>query len=76
MEDVFLKLMFNILKIDTTFKIIYQFYLKKMKKSKIFLLISLIKLNVIHARNLKQALNHKYVLKKVYRVITYNQNLD
>ena len=36
MEDVFLKLMFNIRKIDTTFKIIYQFYLKKNEKIKKF----------------------------------------
>ena len=29
---------------------------------------------VIHIRNLKQALNHGLVLKKVYRVIKFNQN--
>ena len=29
---------------------------------------------VIHIRNLKQALNHGLVLKKVYKVIKYNQN--
>ena len=28
----------------------------------------------IHMRNLKQALNHRLVLKKVYRVIKFNQN--
>ena len=28
---------------------------------------------VIHIRNLKQALNHGLVLKKVYRVIEFNQ---
>ena len=28
---------------------------------------------VIHIRNLKQALNHKLTLKKVYRVIKFNQ---
>ena len=28
----------------------------------------------IHIRNLKQALNHGLVLKKVYRVIKFNQN--
>ena len=28
---------------------------------------------VIHIRNLKQALNHKLVLKKNYRVIKFNQ---
>ena len=29
---------------------------------------------VIHIRNLKQALNHRLVLKKVHRVIKINQN--
>ena len=28
---------------------------------------------VIHLRNLKQAINHELVLKKVHRVITFNQ---
>ena len=29
---------------------------------------------VIHIRSLKQALNHRLVLKKVHRVIRFNQN--
>ena len=29
---------------------------------------------VLHIRNLKQALNHRLVLKKVQRVIKFNQN--
>ena len=29
---------------------------------------------VIHIRNLKQALNHRSVVKKVHRVIMFNQN--
>ena len=29
---------------------------------------------LIHIRNLKQALNHKLILKKVHRVIKFNQN--
>ena len=29
---------------------------------------------VIHIKNLKQALNHGLVLKKVYRVMKFNQN--
>ena len=32
------------------------------------------KLNVIHKKNLKQALNHVLVLKKVHRVIKFTQN--
>ena len=31
---------------------------------------------VIHIRNLKQALNHGLVLKKVHRMIKFNQMLD
>ena len=30
---------------------------------------------VIHIRNLKQALNHGLILKKVQRVIKFNQNI-
>ena len=30
--------------------------------------------NVIHIRNLKQALNHEFVLKKIHRIIKFNQN--
>ena len=29
---------------------------------------------VIHKRNLKQALNHELVLKRVHKVIKFNQN--
>ena len=29
----------------------------------------------MHIRNLKQGLNHKLVLEKVYRVIRFNQNV-
>ena len=28
---------------------------------------------VIHIRNLKQALNHRLILKKIHRVIKFNQ---
>ena len=31
------------------------------------------KLRVIHIRNLKQALNHGLIFKKVHRVIRFNQ---
>ena len=34
----------------------------------------MIKLSVIHIRNLKEALNHELVFKKVQRVIKFNQN--
>ena len=32
--------------------------------------------NVIHIRNLKQALNHGLVLKKVHKVIQFNQKVS
>ena len=34
----------------------------------------MIKLNIAYSRNLKQALNHGLVLKKVHRVIKFNRN--
>ena len=51
---------------------IYDFYLKEWK----FLVANLHDESpyVIHIRNLKQALNHELDLKKVYRVIKFNQN--
>ena len=55
------------------FKTIYHFYKKegKLKKSP-----DLLDKNeyVIQIRNLKQAFNHGLVLKKVHRVIKFNQN--
>ena len=34
----------------------------------------MIKLNTLHIRNLKEALNHELILKKVLKVIKFNQN--
>ena len=34
----------------------------------------MIQLNMLYTRNLTQALNHELVLKKVHRVIKFNQN--
>ena len=31
-------------------------------------------MHVMHIRNLKQSFNHRLVLKKVHRVIKFNQN--
>ena len=47
MKDIFLKFMFNILKNHINFTMIYHFYQKdwKLKKTKSFLLIYMIKLN-------------------------------
>ena len=35
----------------------------------------MIKLNIIHKRSLKQELNNRLVLKKVHRLIKFNQNV-
>ena len=53
MKDIFLKLMFNILKMLATLH----------DKTKY----------VIHIRNLKQALNHGLLLKKLHRIIKFKQ---
>ena len=69
MKDIFLKLMFNIL--------IYHFLPERINIEKIKKLISNLHDKteyVIHVRNLKQALNHGLVLKKVHIVIKFNQN--
>ena len=76
MKDIFMKLMFNILKIYIAFKMIYLFCLKerKLKKFKNLWLIHTIKKEyLIHIRNLKQKLNHGLILKKMQRTIKFNQ---
>ena len=52
------------------------FLLEKMKVGKVEKLVANLhdkKEYAIHIRNLKQALNHELVLKKVHRVIKFNQ---
>ena len=76
MKGIFLKLMFNILKMYMIFIMIYNFYQKKLKIRKVEKLVANLHDKteyVIHIINLKQALNHGLVLKKVDRVITFNQ---
>ena len=54
------------------------FLLERMKIEKIEKLVTNLcnKIEyVIHIRNLNQALNHGLVLKKLYRVIKFNQNV-
>ena len=70
MKDILLKLMFSILKNYMNFIINYHFYQKKRKfvdnlhdKTEY----------VIHIRSLNQALNRGLTLKKVTRVIKFNQ---
>ena len=65
MKDTFLKLMLDTLKSYMNLIIIYHFNLKgwKLKISKSLWLIYMLKLNVIHIKNLKHALNNGLVLK-------------
>ena len=70
-NDTFLKLMFNILKNDLPF------LPERMKIEKVEKLVTNLHDKteyVIHIRNLKQALNHGLVLRKLYRIIRFNQN--
>ena len=65
MKNVFLKLMFSIQKIYIIFTMIYPFYLKEQKLKNLYDTEEY----VVHIRNLKEALSHRLVLQKVYRVI-------
>ena len=47
--------------------------IKRLKKSRNLFAVQKTKKNVIHIRALKQALNHGLKLKKVHRVIKFNQ---
>ena len=69
MKDIFLNLMFNILKNYMDF---IRMKIEKVEK----LVTNLHDKNeyVIYIRNFKQALNHGLVLKKLHRIIKYNQN--
>ena len=67
MKDVFLQLMFNILKNYMNFIMVYQFYQKqlKLKKSKKLITSLYDKTEyVIHIINSRQALNCRLILKK------------
>ena len=73
-KDIFVKLMFNILKYYMTFTMNYHLYLKEWKFKKLEKLCPtcLIK-KYRHIRNLKQALNHGLALKKIHRIIKFYQ---
>ena len=68
MKDIFLKLMFHILKIYTTFTMVYPFLLKKMKTEKIEKLVENFhdkEEHVTDVRNLKEALNQELMLNTI-----------
>ena len=75
-KDILLKLLFNILKSYTIVTMISSFLPEGMKIEKFKKLIANLhdkEEYVIHIRNLKQSLNHGFVLKKVHRIIKINQ---
>ena len=51
----------------------YNFYLKERKLSNVINLYAIYKELYVHIRILKQALNYGLVLKKVHRIINFNQ---
>ena len=67
--------MLNILKTDLTFTKIYHSYLKRKKKKwkKVICSIENKEIYVVCIRALKQALNHGLKLKRMRRVIQFNQ---
>ena len=73
---IFLKWMLNILKICMICIVIYLFLPERMKINKYNKLVCNLydkKDYVVHIRILKKALNNALILKKVHRVIKFNQ---
>ena len=76
MEHIFLKEMFNILKSYIAFTIICPYYLKEQELQKVKRLLATLhdeKEYVLHMTNLKTSVNLGLLLKKVGRVIKFNQ---
>ena len=76
-KDIYSKWIFNVLKNCMNFIMICQFCQNdwKLKKSKnLFNNLHDKTEYVIHMKNLNQVSNHKIILKKVHRVIKFNQN--
>ena len=70
--------MFNIKKNYMKFIMAYHLYLKKMGIEKVEKLVTHVydkNEYVIQIRNLKQVLNHGFILKKVHKVVKLNQNV-
>ena len=74
MNDIFLKLIVNILKNYMNFIMIYHVYQKEWKLKKFIANLHDKTEYLIHIRNLKETSNHELVLKKVHGVINFNQN--
>ena len=75
MKDIYVKLMSSKLKNYMNFIMIYHFYQKEYEKfEKLVANLHDKTEYAIHIRNLKQGLNHRLILKKVHKVIKFNQN--
>ena len=75
-NQIFLKLMLIILKNEMTFISVYYFFPEKMKLEKVENLVANLHDKTeyaTHIKNLKQALNHEFVLKKVHKTIKFKQ---
>ena len=76
---IFLKLVLNTKKNYTNYIVIYHSYLKEWKqisvKNSFVIYITNKKKYVAHINTLKQALNHGLKLKKIHRVIEFNQKV-
>ena len=71
MKDIFLMLLFNNWKNYINFIIVYNFYMKEWRLNTVEKFVANLHDKfeyVIHIRNLKQELNHRLDLKKVYKV--------
>ena len=75
MKDIFSKLIFNILKNYITFTMIYQFLSERMNIEKVEKLVGNLcdKAEYVIHINLKQAVNHGLVLKKMLRIIKFKR---
>ena len=69
MKNIFLKLLFNILKIYKTFFTWKSKNWKKKNKKKLVVNLHDKKEYIIHTRNLKESLTNGLVFKKIHRVV-------
>ena len=74
-KDILVKLIFNILKINMTFTMIYTFYLKesKVKKSESLQLTYMIKINMYTHKKYKTNIKSWISFEKSSRVIKFHQ---
>ena len=75
MKNIFQKLILKILEVQYGLNNDLTFLPERMKVEKVEKLVANLHNRneyVIHIRNLKQALNHRLILKNVHRVINFN----